>query len=106
VESSQTTNCRTFAIAIEQLWCNGLDYNGKEGVATPLIPPIASLIDPVAGTRTAIAESSSTLFGHSIKGGLDGISLANWMWACKKKEKMLVCTQLFKVVRICNRIRE
>jgi hypothetical protein len=28
------------------------------------------------------------------------------MWACKKKEKMLVCTQLFKVVRICNRIRE
>jgi phosphoribosylformylglycinamidine synthase len=28
---------------------------------------------------------------------------ANWMWACKTKEKTLVCT-LRKVVQFCNRI--
>jgi phosphoribosylformylglycinamidine (FGAM) synthase-like enzyme len=49
--------------------------------------------DPVSGSRTAIAEALSNIVWAPIKGGFDGISLsANWMWACKTKEKMLVCT--------------
>jgi phosphoribosylformylglycinamidine synthase len=62
-----------------------LDFLGKEGIATSIgHSPIASLIDPVAGTRTAIAESLSNIIWAPIKDGLKGISLsANWMWACK-----------------------
>ena len=64
-----------------------LDYNGKEGIATSIgHAPIAALIDPVAGSRNAIAESLSNIVWAPIKDGLKGISLsANWMWACKNK---------------------
>ncbi|WP_348799648.1 phosphoribosylformylglycinamidine synthase [Flavobacterium adhaerens] len=64
-----------------------LDFNGKEGVATSIgHSPIAALIDPVAGSRTAIAESLSNIIWAPIKDGLKGVSLsANWMWACKNE---------------------
>ena len=64
-----------------------LDYNGKEGIATSIgHAPIAALIDPVAGSRNAIAESLSNIVWAPIKEGLKGISLsANWMWACKNE---------------------
>lgn len=78
-----------------------LDYNGKEGVATSIgHSPIASLIDPVAGTRTAIAESLSNIVWAPIKGGLDGISLsANWMWACKNEGED---ARLYAAVQSCS----
>ncbi len=64
-----------------------LDYYGKEGIATSIgHAPIAALIDPVAGSRNAIAESLSNIVWAPIKDGLKGISLsANWMWACKNE---------------------
>jgi phosphoribosylformylglycinamidine synthase len=64
-----------------------LDYHGKEGIATSIgHAPIAALIDPVAGSRNAIAESLSNIVWAPIKDGLKGISLsANWMWACKNE---------------------
>ncbi len=64
-----------------------LDYNGKEGIATSIgHAPIAALIDPVAGSRNAVAESLSNIVWAPIKDGLKGISLsANWMWACKNE---------------------
>ena len=64
-----------------------LDYNGKEGIATSIgHAPIAALIDPIAGSRNAIAESLSNIVWAPIKDGLKGISLsANWMWACKNE---------------------
>ncbi|WGK94438.1 MULTISPECIES: phosphoribosylformylglycinamidine synthase [Flavobacterium] len=64
-----------------------LDYNGKEGIATSIgHAPIVALIDPVAGSRNAIAESLSNIVWAPIKDGLKGISLsANWMWACKNE---------------------
>ncbi|MEY4963426.1 MAG: Phosphoribosylformylglycinamidine synthase [Bacteroidota bacterium] len=64
-----------------------LDYNGKEGIATSIgHAPIAALIDPVAGSRNAIAESLSNIIWAPIKDGLKGVSLsANWMWACKNE---------------------
>ncbi len=78
-----------------------LDYNGKEGVATSIgHSPIASLIDPVAGTRTAIAESLSNIVWAPIKGGLEGISLsANWMWACKNEGED---ARLYAAVQSCS----
>jgi phosphoribosylformylglycinamidine (FGAM) synthase-like enzyme len=42
--------------------CNGFGYNGKEGVATSIgHSPVAALLDPVSGSRTAIAEALSNI---------------------------------------------
>ena len=62
-----------------------LDFKGKEGIATTVgHSPVASLVDPVAGTRTAIAEALSNIVWAPLKDGLQSVSLsANWMWACK-----------------------
>jgi phosphoribosylformylglycinamidine synthase len=78
-----------------------LDYLGKEGIATSIgHSPIASLIDPVAGTRTAIAEALSNIVWAPIKDGLKGISLsANWMWACKNEGED---ARLYAAVEACS----
>jgi phosphoribosylformylglycinamidine synthase len=78
-----------------------LDYTGKEGIATSIgHSPIASLIDPVAGTRTAMAESLSNIVWAPIKDGLKGISLsANWMWACKNEGED---ARLYAAVEACS----
>ena len=78
-----------------------LDYQGKEGIATSIgHSPIASLIDPVAGTRTAIAESLSNIVWAPIKDGMKGISLsANWMWACKNEGED---ARLYAAVEACS----
>ncbi|SFB26314.1 phosphoribosylformylglycinamidine synthase [Flavobacterium swingsii] len=78
-----------------------LDFQGKEGIATSLgHSPIASLIDPVAGTRTAIAEALSNIVWAPIKDGLNGISLsANWMWACKNEGED---ARLYAAVKSCS----
>jgi phosphoribosylformylglycinamidine synthase len=78
-----------------------LDYQGIEGIATAIgHSPIASLIDPVAGTRTAIAESLSNIVWAPIKDGLKGISLsANWMWACKNEGED---ARLYAAVEACS----
>jgi phosphoribosylformylglycinamidine synthase len=78
-----------------------LDYLGKEGIATSIgHSPIASLIDPIAGTRTAIAESLSNIVWAPIKEGMKGISLsANWMWACKNPGED---SRLYAAVEACS----
>ncbi|MBX9807092.1 MAG: phosphoribosylformylglycinamidine synthase, partial [Flavobacteriaceae bacterium] len=78
-----------------------LDYQGIEGIATSIgHSPIASLIDPVAGTRTAIAEALSNIVWAPIKDGLKGISLsANWMWACKNEGED---ARLYAAVEACS----
>ncbi|RXP55750.1 phosphoribosylformylglycinamidine synthase [Lutibacter sp. HS1-25] len=78
-----------------------LDYNGKEGIATSIgHSPVAALIDPAAGSRTAIAESLSNIVWAPIKDGLKGISLsANWMWPCKNEGED---TRLYEAVKSCS----
>ncbi|MET0759559.1 MAG: phosphoribosylformylglycinamidine synthase, partial [Flavobacterium sp.] len=78
-----------------------LDYLGKEGIATSIgHSPIAALIDPVAGSRTAIAEALSNIVWAPIKDGLNGISLsANWMWACKNEGED---ARLYAAVKSCS----
>ncbi len=78
-----------------------LDYLGKEGVATSIgHSPIAALIDPVAGSRTAIAEALTNIIWAPIKDGLAGISLsANWMWACKNEGED---ARLYQAVKSCS----
>jgi phosphoribosylformylglycinamidine synthase len=78
-----------------------LDYQGKEGIATSIgHSPIAALIDPVAGSRTAIGEALSNIVFAPIKDGLKGISLsANWMWACKNEGED---ARLYAAVQGCS----
>ncbi len=78
-----------------------LDFKGKEGIATSIgHAPISSLIDPVAGTRNAIAESLSNIVWAPLKDGLDSVSLsANWMWACKNEGED---ARLYEAVQSCS----
>lgn len=78
-----------------------LDFKGKEGIATTVgHSPVASLIDPVAGTRTAIAEALSNIVWAPLKDGLQSVSLsANWMWACKNEGED---ARLYEAVQACS----
>jgi phosphoribosylformylglycinamidine synthase len=78
-----------------------LDYLGKEGVATSIgHSPVAALIDPAAGSRTAIAEALSNIIWAPIKDGIKGISLsANWMWPCKNEGED---ARLYEAVKACS----
>ncbi len=78
-----------------------LDYLGKEGVATSIgHAPVAALIDPVAGSRNAIAEALTNIIWAPVKNGIKGISLsANWMWPCKNEGED---ARLYDAVKGCS----
>ncbi|ALM50290.1 phosphoribosylformylglycinamidine synthase [Flavobacterium psychrophilum] len=78
-----------------------LDYAGKEGIATTIgHSPVAALVDPAAGSRTAIAESLSNIIWAPLKDGLKSVSLsANWMWACKNEGED---ARLYEAVEACS----
>ncbi len=78
-----------------------LDFKGKEGIATTVgHSPVASLVDPVAGSRTAIGEALSNIVFAPLKDGLKSVSLsANWMWACKNAGED---ARLYEAVKGCS----
>lgn len=63
---------------------SALDYNSKNGLATSVgHAPISGLIDPVAGSKNAIAEALTNIIWAPLEKGLASVSLsANWMWPC------------------------
>ncbi len=78
-----------------------LDFKGKEGIATSIgHSPISALVNPVAGSRTAIAEALSNIVWAPMKNGLQSVSLsANWMWACKNEGED---ARLYEAVKGCS----
>uniref|UniRef100_UPI003782EADF phosphoribosylformylglycinamidine synthase n=1 Tax=Daejeonella sp. TaxID=2805397 RepID=UPI003782EADF len=78
-----------------------LDFKGMEGLATSIgHSPVAALIDPAAGSRTAIAEALSNIVWAPLKEGLSSVSLsANWMWACKNEGED---ARLYEAVKACS----
>lgn len=76
--------CGELQLPLNNVGVMAIDYNGKNGIATTLgHAPVASLIDPVAGSRNAIAESLTNLVFAPLENGLKSVSLsANWMWPC------------------------
>ena len=78
-----------------------LDFKGKEGIATSIgHSPLTALIDPVAGSRNAIAEALSNIVFAPLKDGLKSVSLsANWMWACKNEGED---ARLYEAVEGCS----
>jgi phosphoribosylformylglycinamidine synthase len=75
-----------------------LDYNGKEGIATSIgHAPIAALIDPAAGSRNAIGEALSNMFGRQLKDNFKGFTyLPIGCGLVKTKVKMHDYTKRFK----------
>ncbi|MFD0962808.1 phosphoribosylformylglycinamidine synthase [Pseudofulvibacter geojedonensis] len=75
-----------------------LDYKSTEGIATSIgHAPVSALIDPLAGSRNAIAESLSNIIWAPLKDGLQSVSLsANWMWPCKNEGED---ARLYKAVK-------
>ncbi|SJN49111.1 phosphoribosylformylglycinamidine synthase [Sphingobacterium sp. JB170] len=78
-----------------------LDYKSSQGIATTVgHSPLTALIDPVSGSRNAIAEALSNLVFAPIQGGLTGVSLsANWMWPCNNEGED---TRLYNAVKGCS----
>lgn len=78
-----------------------LDYSSTEGIATTVgHSPLTALVDPVAGSRNAIAEALSNLVFAPIKNGLAGVSLsANWMWPCNNEGED---ARLYQAVQGCS----
>ena len=78
-----------------------LDFKGKEGIATSIgHSPVSALVDPAAGSRTAIAEALSNIVWAPLKDGLKSVSLsANWMWACKNEGED---ARLYEAVQACS----
>ncbi len=62
-----------------------IDYINYQGIATSIgHAPVASLIDPNAGARVAIAEALTNIVWAPLEDGLKSVSLsANWMWPCR-----------------------
>lgn len=85
VATQQT--CGPIQLPLNNLGVMALDYLGNKGVATAIgHAPGAALIDPVAGSKLAIAEALTNVVWAPLSHGIKGISLsANWMWPSKNK---------------------
>lgn len=90
-----------FQLPLNNVGVMALDYKSTEGIATTVgHSPLTALVDPVAGSRNAIAEALSNIVFAPIKNGLSGISLsANWMWACNNEGED---ARLYQAVKGCS----
>ncbi|HNP19310.1 MAG TPA: phosphoribosylformylglycinamidine synthase [Fulvivirga sp.] len=79
--------CGPIQLPLNNVAVMAIDYKGKKGAATSIgHAPIAALIDPVAGSRMAIAEALTNLVWAPLTHELRGVSLsANWMWPAKNE---------------------
>ncbi|MEI6434792.1 MAG: phosphoribosylformylglycinamidine synthase [Bacteroidota bacterium] len=77
--------CGAIQLPLNNLGVVAIDYTGTKGIATSIgHAPAAAMIDPIAGSRLAIAEALTNLVWAPLSHGLKGVSLsANWMWPCK-----------------------
>lgn len=79
--------CGSLQLPLNNVGVMALDYQGIKGVATSIgHAPIAALVDEIAGSRNAIAESLTNIIFAPLEDKLDSVSLsANWMWPCKNE---------------------
>jgi len=78
--------CGPIQLPLNNVGVMALDFLNNKGVATAIgHAPGASLIDPVAGSKLAIAEALTNIVWAPLTHGLKGVSLsANWMWPAKQ----------------------
>lgn len=85
VATQQT--CGEIQLPLNNVGVMALDFTNHKGVATSVgHAPAAALVDPVAGSKLAIAEALTNLVWAPLTYGLKGVSLsANWMWPAKNE---------------------
>lgn len=85
VAHQQTTG--PIQLPLNNLGVMALDFQSNKGIGTSIgHAPAASLIDPAAGSKLAIAESLTNIVWAPLTYGLKGVSLsANWMWPAKQE---------------------
>lgn len=85
VATQQT--CGEIQLPLNNVSVMALDFLNNKGVATGIgHAPSASLIDPAAGSRLAIAEALTNIIWAPLTHGLKGVSLsANWMWPARNQ---------------------
>lgn len=85
VATQQT--CGPIQLPLNNVAVMALDFLSNKGIATAIgHAPGASLVDPAAGSKLAIAEALTNIVWAPLTHGLKGVSLsANWMWPCKSK---------------------
>jgi phosphoribosylformylglycinamidine synthase len=83
VATQQT--CGQIQLPLNNVSVMALDFSSHKGIATGIgHAPGAALVDPVAGSKIAIAESLLNIIWTPLEHGLKGVSLsANWMWPTK-----------------------
>jgi phosphoribosylformylglycinamidine synthase len=77
--------CGPVQLPLNNVAVMALDFNNNKGVATAIgHAPGAALVDPVRGSKLAIAEALLNIVWTPLTYGLKGVSLsANWMWPAK-----------------------
>lgn len=85
VATQQT--CGQIQLPLNNVSVMALDFTSNKGIATGIgHAPAAALVNPVAGSKLAIAESLLNLIWAPLTYGLKGVSLsANWMWPAKNE---------------------
>ena len=85
VATQQT--CGPIQLPLNNVGVMALDFLSHKGIATAIgHAPGASLIDPVAGSKLAIAEALTNIVWAPLTHDLRGVSLsANWMWPSRNK---------------------
>ncbi|MBS1486880.1 MAG: phosphoribosylformylglycinamidine synthase [Bacteroidetes bacterium] len=85
VATQQT--CGELQLPLNNVGVMALDFVSHKGVATSIgHAPAVSLIDPVAGSKMAIAKALTNIVFAPLTHGLKGVSLsANWMWPAKNE---------------------
>ncbi|MBE9468445.1 MAG: phosphoribosylformylglycinamidine synthase [Bacteroidetes bacterium] len=80
-------NAGTVQLPLNNCGVVALDYQGEKGFATSLgHAPVSAMINPVNGSRLAIAKSLTNIVWAPLSYSLKGVSLsANWMWPAKNK---------------------
>ncbi|MCC7332207.1 MAG: phosphoribosylformylglycinamidine synthase [Flavobacteriales bacterium] len=72
-------------LPLNNLGAVAVDFTGKSGIAMTIgHAPLASLINPLNGSKLAIAEALTNIIWAPLSNGIQSVSLsANWMWPCK-----------------------
>lgn len=85
VATQQT--CGQIQLPLNNVSVMALDFTSNKGIATGIgHAPGAALVNPVAGSKLAIAESLLNIIWAPLTYGLKGVSLsANWMWPAKNE---------------------
>ncbi|MGB5394992.1 MAG: phosphoribosylformylglycinamidine synthase [Lutimonas sp.] len=79
--------CGALQLPLNNVGVMAIDFKGKSGIATSIgHAPAIALIDEVAGSKMAIAESLTNIVWAPLENDLESVSLsANWMWPCRNE---------------------